>query len=930
MKYSPQPSLRARWLIPWLLTLAIVIVVSGSITHLLTESWWFNTVDYAGVFWTRIQWQLVIGLGTFLLYGAVLAGNYGLAQKITRDRPYTFLHRYSDRFVQERMARLPSFGAFMLILVVSLGAAFRGAGSWETILKFLNPTQFDIADPIYQHDISFYIFRLPFYQGLQTNLMGLLFWSLVLTMAVYALKGEIRPERGWKYFLTGEAKTHLCLLLALIALAIAVGFWIKRFSLLYSSSGVVFGAGYTDVHARLQSYWLMGFVSLAVAFLFIVGLWRSGFSLPSFGILIYLGLLVIVNGLYPWFQQNFVVEPNQLVKERPYIENNIDFTRHAYNLNQVTAKPFEVETRLNRQVLAANQATVSNIRLWDYRPLLSTYRQLQEIRLYYRFWDVDIDRYTLNGDYRQVMTSARELSADALPAEAQTWINQQLKFTHGYGIVMSPVNEVTPDGLPKLLIKNIPPVSEVDLTIDQPRIYYGEETTNYIFTGTNTDEFDYPLGDENATYRYTGKGGVPIGSLLRKLAYAYDLGNLRLLISNYFTPDTRIHYHRSVQERIHQVAPFLAFDSDPYITVIDGRLYWIVDGYTTSNRYPYAEPLNRTLDIDTLVGTSTNLASLTRQGINYMRDSVKVFIDAYDGSMRFFAIDEQDPILATYRKIFPQLVEPANAMPANFRRHLRYPHDFFKIQAQIYRAYHMANAEVFYNQEDLWRFPSQVYEGNPTIMDPYYLIMSLPDFNGAELVQILPFTPANKDNMIAWMAGGSDGDNYGKLLLYEFPKQELVYGPSQIEARIDQTPEISEQLTLWSQQGSRVIRGDLLVIPIERSLLYVEPVYLRAEQGELPELKRVIVAYGNQVVMRENLEQCLEAIFGEAAASPVPNRDQTTTTASLPADVAGLIQSALETYQAGQTALEQGDWQRYGDTQQRLETILEQLNQQNK
>ncbi|MGF1567661.1 MAG: UPF0182 family protein [Nodosilinea sp.] len=929
MTYSSPKPFKARRLVPWLVLIATVVVFLGSVMHLLTESWWFASVGFGAVFWARLRWQMAIGVGVFILCLAWLGGNYRLAESMTRERPYRFLTRYTSVEAREQMARLPSLIGLGLVFILAFGAALRAARAWETLLRYLNPTSFDQADPIFQNDISFYLFRLPLWEGLQTSLVGLVVWALLIALAVYALKGEVRPERGWKYFLTGDVKTHLCLLLATLAILIAAGFWLDRFSLLYSQTGVVFGAGYTDVHARLQAYWLMGFVTLAVAALFILALWRSGFALPIFGIIVYLGVLVLANGLYPWFQQNFVVEPNELAVERPYIENNIAFTRQAYSLNNVTAEPFPAENQIDRAVLEANQPTVRNIRLWDYGPLLSTYKQLQEIRLYYNFKGVDIDRYILNGDYRQVMLSARELAVDQLPQEAQNWINRQLKFTHGFGIVMSPVNRVSPDGLPEFFIRNVPPISTVDLDLGEPRIYYGEDTANYIFTGATIDEFDYPLGDENAPYRYTGAGGVEINSLWRRLAYTYELGNLRLLISDYFTPESRIHYHRLIQDRVRQIAPFLAFDNDPYIAAIGGRLKWIVDGYTLSDRYPYSEPLNRSSDIAPLQGSNSTIPLMGTR-LNYIRNSVKVFVDAYDGSMEFFALDEQDPVLATYRRIFPSLFVSGMALPATYREHLRYPHDFFTIQAQMYRAYHMENPEVFYNREDLWRFPERAIDDVVEPMDPYYIIMKLPKFGREEFLQILPFTPANRDNMIAWMAGGSDGDNYGKLLLYEFPKQELVFGPSQIVARINQTPEISEQLTLWSQQGSRVIRGTLLVIPIEQSLLYVEPIYLRAEQGELPELRRVIVSYDNQVVMRETLEACLEAIFGEAANVPVAEPSAGAVTAPAAADLAGLINSALETYQTGQQALQQGDWRRYGEAQQQLETILQQLNQQNR
>jgi uncharacterized membrane protein (UPF0182 family) len=924
--YSPYKNFRMRnfWL--WLLAIAALLAFSGSLVHLLTEAWWFSAVGYESVFWTRIRWQVGLGVVTFMVYALVLGANYWLAQRLTRDHGYQFLSRYPSVEVREQMARLPGLSIAGLIFVLALGAALRSTTAWETVLKFLNPTSFDTVDPIFQQDLSFYLFRLPLLQGLQDNLLGLLIWSLLIAIAVYGLKGEIRPERGWKYFLTGDAKTHLCLLLAGTALVIAAGFWLERFSLLYSDVGVVFGAGYTDVHARLQAFWLMGFLTLSIAALFLIAIGRSGFSLPSFGIILYLGVLLLIDGLYPWFQQNFVVEPNELAVETPYIQHNITFTRQAYALDNVVTQPFPAETNIDRATLAANQSTVDNIRLWDYEPLLSTYRQLQEIRLYYRFLDADIDRYTLDGNYRQVMLSAREMAASQLPVEAQTWINQQLKYTHGFGVAMSPVNQVTADGLPELFIRNVPPVSTVDLEITEPRIYYGEDTSQYIFTGADTDEFDYPEGNTNATYRYQGEGGVAMGSLLRRLAYAYDLSNLRILISNYFTADTRIHYYRLIQDRIRHIAPFLAFDGDPYIAIIDGRLKWVIDGYTTSNRYPYSAPLSQSPQVSTIL-RNPNLVNLARHDVNYLQDAVKVFVDAYDGSVEFFALNEQDPVLDTYRQIFPDLFISGEAMPDSYRQHLRYPHDFFTVQAQMYRTYHMENPEVFYNREDLWRFPERQQEDVTVPMQPYYIIMRLPDFNGAEFIQILPFTPANKDNMIAWMAGGSDGDNYGRLLLYEFPKQKLVYGPSQIEARIDQTPEISEQLTLWSQQGSRVIRGNLTVIPIEQSLLYVQPIYLRAEQGELPELARVIVAYGDDIVMRETLEQSLTAVFGEATTPPEPAATPSPE-ATLPTNLTELIESALGAYQEGQNALQQGDWQRYGESQRQLESILQQLNQQ--
>ncbi|WP_008318441.1 UPF0182 family protein [Leptolyngbya sp. PCC 6406] len=911
------------------IAVVLVLVLSGAVIHLLTESWWFAAVDYADVFWRRIRWQGLIWLATLVLAAGFLLANYGLAAALTRDSPWR-LGKNAPPI--PRLAVLPSYGAIALSLVVAFGIALQGAAAWDSILQFLNLTPFDQRDPLFQQDLSFYFFQLPIYQGLQLGLLQLVLWALAIAIAVYALKGEIRPERGWKYFLTGAAKTHLCLLLAGLAVLIAVGFYLERYELLFSPSGIIFGAGFTDVNARLQAYWMMAFVTLAVAALFIVSLGRSGFLLPSVGIVLYVAVLVLVSGFYPWFQQRFQVAPNELVREQPYIEHNIAYTRDAYGLATVESNDFPAEASLTQADLTANSPTVDNIRLWDYRPILSTYRQLQEIRLYYRFQDVDVDRYTLDGNYRQVMVAAREMDYSQAAPEAQTWVNQRLKFTHGYGIVMSPVNQATTDGLPELMIRNIPPVIDIDLALEEPRIYYGEATRNYIFTGTDTDEFDYPLGNDNAVNRYEGSGGVPIGSLGRRLAYAFELGDFNALISNYFIPDSRVHYHRQIVERARQVAPFLTYDSDPYIAVVEGRLKWVLDAYTTSDRYPYSQPLIRSSDVNDILGNPV-LAQIARRGTNYIRDAAKVVIDAYDGSLTFYALDGTDPILSTYRKIFPNLFQDMTTVPSALQEHFRYPQDLFTLQAHMYRTYHMANPEVFYNREDVWRFPMQIYEGASVMMEPYHTIMRLPDTSPEEFIQIMPFTPVNRDNMVAWLAGRSDGDSYGTLLEYQFPKERLIYGPSQIEARINQTPEISQQLTLWSQEGSRVIRGDMLVIPIERSLLYVEPVYLRAEQGELPELRRVIVAYSDRIVMAETLDAALVEIFGAADPDAAPEAEATldpdqVAVPQAPAtpEVAAQIQAALDAYTAGQTALQAGDWDGYGQAQRDLERILTQLN----
>lgn len=904
----------SKLVIPILIVAAIILFSFGTVVHLLTEAWWFDAVGFASVFWTLLTWRLLLWIGTFVIFALVLWGNYRLAMHLTpiAIQP-RFIRNRSNRYPSLRLVEnsnldiysknLPNYVALVAIFLISFVAASSSVGAWETILKYFNASDFGSTEPIFQQDIGFYIFQLPFYEGIREWFLSLLICSLLVSVPVYFLKGGFN-QGNWRNLISGQGKTHLSLLLAAVVVLIAIGFWLERYDLLYSEEGVVFGAGYTDVHARLLAISSMSFMALALAALFLISIGRNSTTLPIYGMGIFIAALVLVRGVYPGFVQQFIVEPNELAKEKPYIDNNIQLTRQAYGLDGVAREQYPAKAELNRQALQANQGTIDNIRLWDYRPLLSTYRQLQEIRLYYRFQDVDIDRYTIDGNYRQVMLSARELSYAQVPERARTWVNQRLKYTHGYGLVMSPVNKITPQGLPEFFIKDIPPVSQVDLQVTRSGIYYGEETDSYIFTGTSTDEFDYPRGGENASTRYEGQGGVPMGSFGRRLAYAYDLSNFKILISNYFTNESRIHYYRQIKERVRKVAPFLRLDSDPYVTLIDGKLQWIIDAYTTSDRYPYSEPIVKGV----------------RGNFNYIRNSVKVVVDAYDGTMQFFVIDSSDPLLATYRRIFPDLFASNETIPEDVRDHFRYALDLFKIQAQMYLSYHMSDGEVFYNQEDLWRLPTELYEGNQQQVEPYYMIMRLPQKETEEFILILPFTPSNKDNMIAWMAGHSNGNDYGKLLLYEFPKQQLVYGPRQIEARIDQEPDISEQLTLWSQQGSKVIRGDLLVIPIEESLLYVEPIYLRAEQGELPELKRVIVGYDEDIVMEESLDDALAVIFGEKKPQQLAAVPQN----EVPSSVA---QSALETYRKAEQAAREGNWSEYGKYQEELGKFLEQLNQ---
>jgi hypothetical protein len=550
--------------------------------------------------------------------------------------------------------------------------------------------------------------------------------------------------------------------------------------------------------------------------------------------------------------------------------------------------------------------TINNIRLWDHRPLKDTYNQIQSIRLYYDFYDVDVDRYIIDDEYRQVMLSVRELSAEKLAEQAQTWVNRRLQFTHGYGIALSPVNEVSAEGLPVLLVKDIPPVG--DFNIERPQIYFGEKTNDYVIVKTKTQEFDYPMGDENVYGHYQGKGGVSIGSFIRRLVYAWQFSDFNILISGELTPESKVLYYRNISERVSHLTPFLKLDSDPYPVVMDGRLLWIQDAYTTTDRYPYSEPL--------------------KSGLNYIRNSVKAVIDAYDGSVTFYVTDPEDALIRTYQAIFPGLFVPAEQMPESLQVHLRYPEGMFNIQASVYQSYHMRDVRVFYNQEDLWAVPREVYAGREQAMEPYYIIMRLPDEENEEFLLMLPFTPVNKNNTISWLAARCDGENYGKLIAYHFPKERLVYGPSQIENRIQQDTVITEQLALWGRGGSRVIRGNLLLIPLGKSNLYVEPVFLQAEAGGLPELKRVIVAAGDQIAMEPTLKESIAAIFGAEAPPTEPMVEPPAPTEPekpVAAEVARLIEEAQQHYNKAQQYLKKGDWAGYGKELDALKAVLDRL-----
>ena len=887
-----------------LILVALFLVVSFRQGIALYVDWlWFQEVGYTQLFTRSLLYKLVLAV----LSGGVLAALLYINLKIAAVAPTGFRFSRVDNVIELPPPDVidPLLRRLLLPAALFLGllAAPQAATNWERLPLFLNATSFNLPDPLFGSDVGFYIFRLAMYSAAYHWLIFALTLALLATAAVYLL------YRGIQYgpqglYLSEKAKTHLLILIALILLLKAVGYLLDSYELVYSSRGAAFGASYTDIYAILPALRILTVLALVAAVLCVLQMSRPGFRYLIGGVAVLVLVHAVGLNLYPSLIQRFHVVPNEVEAEKPFIERNIKSTRLAYGLDKVESKDFPAEEKLTAADLKRNESTIKNIRLWEHRPLLATYAQLQEIRTYYKFVDVDNDRYMINGTYRQTMLSARELSHQHLPS--RIWINEHLTYTHGYGLVFGPVNQVTPEGLPEFFVKDIPPVVTIEsLKITRPEIYYGELANDYVFVKTTARELDYPAGDQNIYTSYEGRGGVPIDSFWRKLLFSAHQATLRIALSQDIVGQSRILLHRQIQERVKKIAPFITFDRDAYLVIAQGgRLFWIIDGYTISDRFPYSEPMRR-------------------RGMNYIRNSLKAVVDAYNGTVNFYLSDPEDPIILTYGKIFPELAKPLDQMPEDLRAHIRYPQDLFTIQAHVYATYHMQDPQVFYNKEDLLSIPRRTVGGTEQEMEAYYTIMRLPGETKEEFVLLLPFTPNKRDNMRAWLAARSDPPHYGKLIALDFPKAKLIYGPKQIEARIDQDAFISQQLSLWGQRGSQVIRGSLLAIPIETSLLYVQPLYLAAEKGSLPELKRVIVAFGNQIAMEETLEQSLQRIFG-GKPSPQPMPQPAAATQASTAETE-LARQALAHFSRAQELLRQGDWAGYGDELKKVETLLREM-----
>jgi len=840
-----------KWLFP---VVALLFIALIAIPGFLQKWLWMRQLDYADVFWTLFSVKVGLTCTAFALAFLFLWLNVRQASKSGVNWAGSKTMQAEDPNDPNAQFRLNAILivrhilARSTVLVVGIVAAIFATGfytQWDTWLRFHYGGAYGLADPVFGVDLGFYVFRLPWYELLQSSLVILTILAILAVAAQYAYFGLLRFTGRRMIETANHAVQHLSILLFVLAAAFGWGYYLDRFELLYSTTGVVYGVGYTAGHVTLVALWAMIGVSATACVLLLLNVFRPRWKAMAVGIAAYAALYIIGVIMIPALFQKFVVQPNELSLETPYLKNYIEFTRKAYKLDGIQETAYPALADLTPAVLARNQDTIQNIRLWDKRPLLQTYQQTQAIRLYYKFNNVHVDRYHLADGYHQVMLSTRELSPE-LPAEAQTWVNQNLEFTHGFGLVMNFVSRSIGGGFPEYLIQNVPPQSSFGLNVTQPAIYYGEGMPGSRIVSTGVKEFDYPQGNQNVYTSYSGKGGIPLDSPGKRLLFAWTQADINILLTSSLTAESRIQIWRNVQVRVSQVAPFLKLDAEPYPVLSEGKLYWVQDAYTTSKRFPYSNPRS-----DDFGG-----------GLNYIRNSVKVVVDMYDGTVSLYVMDPQDPVLSVYRQAFPGVFKDLNQLSPDLKTHLRYPQDLFAIQATQYQTFHMTDPQVFYNREDLWVPPQEKYDGKMSPMEPYYILMKLPGSDQLEYLLMSPFTPQNRDNMISWLAARSDFPDYGKMLFYQLPKDKLTYGPNQVQAMIDQSTTISEQLTLWDQKGSGVIRGKLVVIPIENSFLYVVPLYLRAEGTNFPQLKRVIVATGDKVVMQPTLDEALSALFG--------------------------------------------------------------------
>jgi len=942
---------RRRRLILGAVIVVIVVVVAllGRLASLYIDWLWFGEVGQRGVFWTAISWRVVVALIVAAVFFVVIYVNVEVARRLAPDYPRVSPEGDLIEPSDERLKKLVRWGGLAVAVVAGAVVGYSMSADWLTYALALRAGEWGTTDAQFGRDLSFYVFSLPALQSALSLLIGAVVAAAVATGIAHLLLGGIeyhvdagkappsdgpirapqRPNVDVK--LGGRAVAHLSALFAAIFALVGVGQLFKAWDLLFSPGGVVFGATWTDVNVRLPVARVTLVLALALAVFLVVNVWRRRQWWPVIALGIWVAALVVLRGIVPAVVQQLVVNPNELDRERPYITRNLEATRAAFNLDIIEQQDFPAARRLEGQDLAEDPGTLRNIRLWDPDTLRRSYTQLQQLRPYYQFPNVDIDRYTIDDTYRQTMLAARELNLDGLPQRARTWVNEHITYTHGFGVAMSAVNQVTADGSPDFLIQDVPPRTVAGLELTQPRIYYGEVPADYKLVRTTEREFDYPGAAGDVFTEYEGTGGIEISPFLQRLAFCWRFGTIKFFTTSAIRDDSRIVIRNDIMSRVQTLAPFLTYDNDPYMVVSDGRLVWIVDAYTTTDRYPYSEP---TADV------------------NYVRNSVKVVVDAYDGSVKLHVFDDQDPVLQAYRAVYPDLFVSREEMSSDLTAHVRYPEDLFNIQAEVWTTYHVESPDVLYNKGDQWQIPVLEEMGDDGRMRGYYVIMRLPGEERDEYLQIIPFNPNERPNMVAWLGARSDMPNYGTSINYVFPEGVTQFGPSQVEAAINADPAISAQRTLWNQQGSNVIMGNLLVVPIADSILYVQPLYLEAEATQLPQLKRVIVFYrapaaegvqaSQSVSMQNTLGEALTDIFGplpeegqeavggapegEVPGEEVPGEQPPEEAPpAAGANVSQLVQQANQQFDAALQAQRVGDWAEYGRQLDALEQTLQQL-----
>jgi uncharacterized protein len=914
-------SFRNKGLIILAAVLLLAIVFFTSIINYLIDFQWFSELNFQEVFFKKIVTQAQFFVPAFIILFVIVFTYMKIINAHSEKKSGIGIAP------KERRMKSLIFGLISAVISFIFSLVFVSE-IWYDFLIYINKTPFNLADPIFNRDISFYVFELPFLNNLYSMLLGLVFVLFAINIiynaiTIFSTNSPVRenhdnittihkPENIYMNVLS-VASRQLTLLGGIFFLLLAFGFYLRMFELLYSSRGIAFGASYTDIHVNLPFNYAYIALSLLSAVLMFASRGKKRLKMVAFGPIL-LVVAIVLSGLASTGIQSVVVTPNELAKEEQYLQNNINYTNYAYGLDKVQVTPFAVKQDLTAQDIEENRVTVNNIPINDYRLALDIYNQIQGLKNYYQFNDLDIDRYMINGVYRQVFISPRELLTSNIPSQNQgtSWINKYLKYTHGYGVAMSPVNEVTPSGQPRLFIRDLPVISDVDIKIDRPEIYYGELTKDFVIVNSREKEFDYPTSNTNVETTYEGAGGINLG-FLNKIMFAVREGKLNFLLSQDINANSKILINRDIQTRVQKVAPFLIYDEDPYIVAADGRLYWIIDAYTVSSRYPYSEPIDE------------------RSNINYIRNSVKVVIDAYDGTTSYYIADNTDPVVQTYAKIFKTLFKPLDEMPTELSAHIRYPQTMFDIQSNMYKKYHIKSARELYNKSDIWDIATQIYTAaenkDQQRVESSYLIMRLPDSVKEEFLLMIPYTPLGKTNMIAWLAVKNDGEDYGQLVQYSFPSGQIIEGPMQVEGIISQDTVIGPQLNLLATGGnSTVVRGNLLTIPIEDSLLYVEPIYIKAANANaLPEMKKVVVYYKNRVVMEDTLEQGLERIFQLKQNQPGPEQPEQPTPGEQE-DTATLIVRANEAFRLSQEAMKNGNWTEYGNRLRELEEILGRLN----